>query len=82
MHWGTGNGWAAAGALRVLPMIQGLFMAESMKWQQKDLVCWVRETLDGMRKFQVCGVVIFLWFVTVAEEIPLLVSERHVAELH
>ena len=58
-HWGTGNGWAAAGALRVLATIQGSSMAESMKWQQKDLACWVRETLDGVWKFQVCGVVIF-----------------------
>ena len=71
-----------AGALRVLAMIQRLSMAESMKWQQKDLVCWVRETLDGMRKFQVCGVVIFLWVVTVSDEIPFLASEWHVAELH
>ena len=52
-HWGTGNAWAAAGALRVLATIQGSSAAEEMKWQQKNLVCWVRETLDGVWKFQV-----------------------------
>jgi rhamnogalacturonyl hydrolase YesR len=55
-HWGTGNAWAAAGALRVLATIKGSSAAESMKWQQKNLVCWVRETLDGVWKFQVRGV--------------------------
>lgn len=57
-HWGTGNAWAAAGALRVLATIQGSSAAESMESQQRDLVHWVRETLDGVWKFQVCGVVI------------------------
>lgn len=52
-HWGTGNAWAAAGALRVLATIQGSSAAESMKSQQDDLASWVRETLDGVWKFQV-----------------------------
>lgn len=52
-HWGTGNAWAAAGALRVLATIQGSSAAESMQSQQEDLECWVRETLCGVWKFQV-----------------------------
>jgi rhamnogalacturonyl hydrolase YesR len=52
-HWGTGNAWAAAGALRVLATIQRSSAIQSMTSQQKDLVQWVRETLDGVWKFQV-----------------------------
>jgi rhamnogalacturonyl hydrolase YesR len=63
-HWGTGNAWAVAGALRVLATIQGSSAAESMKSQQEDLVCWVRETLDGVWKFQVCGVVVYFAFLS------------------
>ncbi|KAI0289496.1 Six-hairpin glycosidase [Russula brevipes] len=51
-HWGTGNGWAAAGALRVLATIQRSCEANSMKSQQDDLLRWVGETLDGVWKFQ------------------------------
>ena len=51
-HWGTGNAWAAAGALRVLATIQGSCAAESMKSQQEDLVRWVEEILDGAWKHQ------------------------------
>jgi Glycosyl Hydrolase Family 88 len=53
-HWGTGNAWAAAGSLRVLATIQQSCAADSMVSQQNDLVEWVRETLDGVWKFQVC----------------------------
>ncbi len=52
-HWGTGNAWAAAGALRVLATIQGSCAVESMKSQQEDLVRWVEEILDGAWKHQV-----------------------------
>jgi rhamnogalacturonyl hydrolase YesR len=53
-HWGTGNAWAAAGALRVLATIQRSSAANSMRSQQDDLVRWVGEILDGAWKFQVC----------------------------
>ncbi|KAI9447313.1 Six-hairpin glycosidase-like protein [Lactarius psammicola] len=46
-HWGTGNAWAAAGALRVLATIQRSRAAFAMKSQQRDLVQWVGEILDG-----------------------------------
>ncbi|KAI9448536.1 Six-hairpin glycosidase-like protein [Lactarius indigo] len=51
-HWGTGNAWAAAGALRVLVTIKGSSAAHAMKSQQNDLVRWVGEILDGAWKFQ------------------------------
>jgi hypothetical protein len=78
-HWGTGNAWAATGALRVLATIQGSSAAESMKLQQDDLASWVRETLDGVWKFQVRDVATFAFL---PDEMPILATERHVAELH
>lgn len=53
-YWGTGNAWAAAGALRVLATIQRSSTAHAMKSQESDLVQWVGEILDGAWKFQVC----------------------------
>lgn len=53
-HWGTGNAWAAAGALRVLATIRRSRAASAMKSQQLDLVHWVGEILDGAWRFQVC----------------------------
>jgi rhamnogalacturonyl hydrolase YesR len=52
-HWATGNAWAVAGALRVLAAIRGSAAAASMQSQQNDLLQWVKETLDGVWKFQV-----------------------------
>jgi rhamnogalacturonyl hydrolase YesR len=52
-HWATGNAWAVAGALRVLATIQQSFAAELMIPQQIDLLHWVRETLEGVWKYQV-----------------------------
>ncbi|KAI0253056.1 Six-hairpin glycosidase-like protein [Lactifluus subvellereus] len=51
-HWGTGNAWAAAGALRVLATIQQSCAADSMISEQDDLVQWVQDTLDGVWQFQ------------------------------
>lgn len=47
-HWATGNGWAAAGMLRVLGTIQNSQYANSMKSEQNDLAKWVTEIQDGM----------------------------------
>ncbi|GJJ14119.1 hypothetical protein Clacol_008376 [Clathrus columnatus] len=47
-HWSTGNGWAAAGTLRVLATIKNSQFANSMKSEQNDLKDWVIEILDGM----------------------------------
>lgn len=43
-----GNGWAAAGILRVLATIRNSQYANTLKGQQKDLSNWVKEIHDGM----------------------------------
>lgn len=50
-HWSTGNGWAAAGMLRVLSTIKQSQFSSSMKRQQKDLANWVQEIHDGMYSY-------------------------------
>ncbi|KDQ58245.1 hypothetical protein JAAARDRAFT_155953 [Jaapia argillacea MUCL 33604] len=47
-HWSTGNGWAAAGMLRVLATIQRSSFANGMKNEQIDLANWVREIHGAM----------------------------------
>ncbi|KAI9065704.1 hypothetical protein FKP32DRAFT_1567367 [Trametes sanguinea] len=47
-HWSTGNGWAAAGMLRVLGTIQHSQYAKKMKNQAKDLTNWVSEIHGGI----------------------------------
>ncbi len=76
-HWGTGNAWAAAGALRVLATIQRSRAAFAMKSQQHDLVQWVGEILDGAWPFQVCVVSLVL-----VEKAAILKSVRVCARAH
>ncbi|KAI0740138.1 Six-hairpin glycosidase-like protein [Earliella scabrosa] len=47
-HWTTGNGWAAAGMLRVLGTIQHSQYADSMRDQANDLISWVDEIHNGI----------------------------------
>ncbi|KAI1793356.1 glycosyl hydrolase family 88-domain-containing protein [Ganoderma leucocontextum] len=47
-HWTTGNGWAAAGMLRVLGTIQNSQYSKKMKQQSKDLAGWVSEIHTGI----------------------------------
>ncbi|KAH8113157.1 hypothetical protein DFH11DRAFT_365152 [Phellopilus nigrolimitatus] len=47
-HWSTGNGWAAAGMLRVLGTLAGSQYANAMKSERKDLAKWVGEIHDAM----------------------------------
>ncbi|KAF9003064.1 Six-hairpin glycosidase-like protein [Cyathus striatus] len=47
-YWTTGNGWAAAGMLRVWATIHNSEYANSMKNEQKDLINWVMEIHDGV----------------------------------
>ncbi|EEB90780.1 hypothetical protein MPER_10969 [Moniliophthora perniciosa FA553] len=42
-HWSTGNGWAAAGMLRVLATIQNSEYSDNFKDEQDDLTDWVSE---------------------------------------
>jgi rhamnogalacturonyl hydrolase YesR len=79
-HWGTGNAWAAAGALRVLATIQRSSAARSMTSQQVDLVRWVQETLDGVWKYQVRVLVVML-SLPFFRQISFLATKWHVAEL-
>ncbi|EJD00570.1 uncharacterized protein FOMMEDRAFT_112116 [Fomitiporia mediterranea MF3/22] len=46
--WSTGNGWAAAGMLRVLGTIQNSQYRNALKSETKDLRNWVNEIHDGM----------------------------------
>ena len=92
-HWATGNAWAAAGALRVLATIRHSRAGQLMRSQQKDLMKWVGETLDGVWKFQV-GISLSLSYPFVPkfrifplkiESInppPLAESKWHTPELH
>lgn len=50
-HWSTGNGWAAAGMLRVLSTIKQSQFSTSMMSQQQDLADWVQEIHDGMYSY-------------------------------
>ncbi|KAF5335762.1 hypothetical protein D9611_009663 [Ephemerocybe angulata] len=46
--WSTGNGWAAAGMLRVHATIKNSAFSKSMKNQMKDLQVWVEEVHKAM----------------------------------
>ncbi|KAI0253048.1 glycosyl hydrolase family 88-domain-containing protein [Lactifluus subvellereus] len=51
-HWATGNGWAAAGAMRVLATIKQSSFSSQMQSQQNDLARWVDEILTGVWQHQ------------------------------
>lgn len=44
----TGNGWAAAGMLRVLATIRNSQYSNTFKSQQQDLANWIQEVHTGM----------------------------------
>ncbi|KZV68803.1 Six-hairpin glycosidase [Peniophora sp. CONT] len=45
--WATGNGWAAAGIMRVLKTINGSSVADALIGEQADMAGWVDEILSG-----------------------------------
>jgi len=45
-HWATGNGWAAAGMLRVLSSMNHSSVGEELELQQANLTTWVQEILE------------------------------------
>ncbi|KIM78044.1 hypothetical protein PILCRDRAFT_824760 [Piloderma croceum F 1598] len=47
-HWSTGNGWAAAGMLRVLATIRNSPFNSSMTSEQTDLINWINEIHTAM----------------------------------
>ncbi|KZT00107.1 Six-hairpin glycosidase [Laetiporus sulphureus 93-53] len=48
--WSTGNGWAAAGMLRVLATVKHSDFADDMQDEMDDLKSWIEEIHDGMYK--------------------------------
>ncbi|KAL5501362.1 hypothetical protein ACEPAH_8622 [Sanghuangporus vaninii] len=46
--WGTGNGWAALGIVRVQETIKKSAFADQMQDQISTLESWMKEILDGM----------------------------------
>ncbi|EGO01597.1 glycoside hydrolase family 105 protein, partial [Serpula lacrymans var. lacrymans S7.3] len=51
-HWGTGNGWAAAGMLRVLETIQKSTHASNFIEQQANLTSWIQEIVKTAWNYQ------------------------------
>ena len=51
--WATGNGWAAAGMLRVLQTIRLSDASESFIDEQNDLLNWIEEIVDASWCYQV-----------------------------
>ncbi|THH13889.1 hypothetical protein EW146_g6382 [Bondarzewia mesenterica] len=51
-HWGTGNGWAAAGMLRVLETIGKSAATHTFDDQKTNLTIWINEILDGTWSYQ------------------------------
>lgn len=50
--WGTGNGWAAMGMMRVLQTIADSDFSEELRSEQDDLVWWIGDLLDATWKYQ------------------------------
>ncbi|TFK56177.1 Six-hairpin glycosidase [Heliocybe sulcata] len=46
-HWATGNGWAAAGMLRVLETLSGSDQADSLLDEINDLTSWIQEIVSA-----------------------------------
>ena len=51
--WATGNGWAAAGMLRVFRTISDSDVRESLLDQQRDLLNWTEEIVNASWNYQV-----------------------------
>jgi hypothetical protein len=49
----TGNGWAAAGMIRVLGTIKNSQYSSGFKNEKNDLIDWVLEIQDGMYQYLV-----------------------------
>ena len=51
--WATGNGWAAAGMLRVLQTIRLSDVSDDFQDEQDDLLDWIEEIVEGSWCYQV-----------------------------
>lgn len=52
-HWATGNGWAAAGMMRVLATFNHSSFGSELRKEQANLVDWIDEILVTSWKYQV-----------------------------
>lgn len=50
----SGNGWAAAGMLRVLSTLNHSSYAQELQSEQADLTKWIHEILEASWDNQVC----------------------------
>jgi len=48
IHWGTGNGWAAAGMLRVMETMTNSIYADDLVAQTNNMTSWINEILTGV----------------------------------
>jgi len=53
--WATGNGWAAAGMLRVLQTLRSSDVSQLFLAQQQDLLEWTEEIVNASWRYQVCA---------------------------
>ena len=51
--WATGNGWAAAGMVRVLQTIRNSDVSDNFLDQQQNLLGWIEEIVGASWKYQV-----------------------------
>lgn len=54
--WATGNGWAAAGMLRVWATINWSSFSDQWNSEMSDLESWVREILDASKPYIVSSI--------------------------
>lgn len=60
-HWATGNGWAAAGMLRVAETIKNSAFSQQMEGNINDLVGWSEEIVNAVWSYQVRSVPVSIW---------------------
>jgi len=51
-HWGTGNGWATAGMLRVLQTLDHSSEARHFAGRQANLTTWIQEIIASAWSYQ------------------------------
>lgn len=71
-YWSTGNGWAAAGMLRVLGTIQNSQYKTQMAGLLLDLKLWVEEIHDAMYPYVVSVLFLFKTFLS-------MISRKHMS---
>ncbi|KIM83914.1 hypothetical protein PILCRDRAFT_68878 [Piloderma croceum F 1598] len=52
LHWATGNGWAAAGMLRVMETMNNSAYANQLVAQTSNMTSWINEIMTGVWTYQ------------------------------